>query len=632
VSEDLLNSVQSSGYERIDVLIATARRPNASLYEDTQRAIALGQVHTYADYEAVRSRLVAARKQDVSADLRPIADAISDLGGEARPCTLFWCLQAHIPADKISAIAARSDVRAMSAVYPTPPASRQDYVLEGAQVKQFVDSGYDGRDRTGIFHTPLWTVGAGEGAAPDDEHVGFRDGPPNMLINPVRMYRYMCDDSSCWSVSNFANGDEHDHPTSCDGLIFGDLRDGQDSNIGDTATRIARSGYAGESWGRVYAGLTGTGRWTLALQDAVGGSPVTPLMNSSNGGIFDIPDCLGRTAFDHVVNDAFDDGLLVIWAGGNTYGHDDIPHTCTVEGPKAIGAFKVGTCGNYNWEDADDVRTAAISEGDGVNTMGSPRGGVSYDEGRWRSIIDVAGYGNYSTMFSTGSQYNFQSIGGATSQSTATVSGQATDFVDWFKTKYGSIPGPGLLHASLLLMGDRQGESGYLTSGFDNLWGAGRMRMRKFDPAGMDSPYGYAIGSTCVGNGQNVYKTMYDSSPFPSSIDVIKVVLYWFDRRVEDAPPTGVEVPDDIDLRVEDQYNGTWYTLASSISSYDNKERIRVTPISGRPHRIRMTGYNVTSDDAGCGTNSMKVYYAYFYEDSARDDADGPSASDVEVE
>jgi hypothetical protein len=45
-----------------------------------------------------------------------------------------------------------------------------------------------------------------------------------------------------------------------------------------------------------------------------------------------------------------------------------------------------------------------------------------------------------------------------------------------------------------------------------------------------------------------------------------------------------------------------------------------------------MTGYNVTSDDAGCGTNSMKVYYAYFYEDSARDDVDGRSASDVEVE
>ncbi len=32
-------------------------------------------------------------------------------------------------------------------------------------------------------------------------------------------------------------------------------------------------------------------------------------------------------------------------------------------------------------------------------------------------------------------------------------------------------------------------------------------------------------------------------------------------------------------------------------------------------------GASVTADDAGCGTYSMLVYYAYFYEDSDRDES-----------
>lgn len=32
----------------------------------------------------------------------------------------------------------------------------------------------------------------------------------------------------------------------------------------------------------------------------------------------------------------------------------------------------------------------------------------------------------------------------------------------------------------------------------------------------------------------------------------------------------------------------------------------------------------MNSDSEGCGVNSMKVYYAYLYEDDDRDDVDGP--------
>jgi hypothetical protein len=40
-------------------------------------------------------------------------------------------------------------------------------------------------------------------------------------------------------------------------------------------------------------------------------------------------------------------------------------------------------------------------------------------------------------------------------------------------------------------------------------------------------------------------------------------------------------------------------------------------------------GYDVTADDAGCGDNAMRVYYAYYYEDSDRES--GENLSDIET-
>jgi len=110
-------------------------------------------------------------------------------------------------------------------------------------------------------------------------------------------------------------------------------------------------------------------------------------------------------------------------------------------------------------------------------------------------------------------------------------------------------------------------------------------------------------------------------------VDVLKVVISWYDVRHEN----GV-IPDDIDLHVEYNDGGTWKWLDASQTSYDNKERLRVVPVSGKSHRIRVRGYNVTADETVCGANRMQVYYAYFFEDSARNDVDGPTLSSVELE
>ena len=59
--------------------------------------------------------------------------------------------------------------------------------------------------------------------------------------------------------------------------------------------------------------------------------------------------------------------------------------------------------------------------------------------------------------------------------------------------------------------------------------------------------------------------------------------------------------------------------------AYYNKERVFYTPVGGQAVYLEIKGYNVTADYAGCGTNSMRVWYTWFYEDNDRDDGNGPS-------
>lgn len=64
----------------------------------------------------------------------------------------------------------------------------------------------------------------------------------------------------------------------------------------------------------------------------------------------------------------------------------------------------------------------------------------------------------------------------------------------------------------------------------------------------------------------------------------------------------------------------------------DEKERVYHSAIGGTAVRLDFVGSLVGADDAGCGTNSMLVYYAYFDEDDARDDPEGPTPASIDRE
>jgi hypothetical protein len=205
------------------------------------------------------------------------------------------------------------------------------------------------------------------------------------------------------------------------------------------------------------------------------------------------------------------------------------------------------------------------------------------------------------------------------------VAAAAVNFIDWYKhTNSDLIDSPGVLFTNMLLMGDRQGQSGsYLTSKFDERWGAGRLQLRKFDSSGLDRPDGWDTGYTCIDDEETAVFSINRGSAISSSVDVFNGVIYWYDPRHEDGRSVS-----DIDMRLKTS-SGT--TLRSSLDSYDNKELVFSTNVGGQSLEVELNGYDVKTDSTICGRNSMLVYYAWFYEDSARNDADGPGA-EIETE
>ena len=328
--------------------------------------------------------------------------------------------------------------------------------------------------------------------------------------------------------------------------------------------------------------------------------------------------CLGESTLNLDANDLYENGQLLIAASGNT-GHASTTN-CTVLSPaSSIGTFAVGAHGNSDMGLESDVRT-------GVIYTPSPFGGASATEGKSRSIIDVTAYAGRRKLFDTGGTYLTYALG--TSVAGPTVAGGALDYNDYFKTQNSgstTIDQPGSMAVSLLLMGDRQSRvGGKLTFGFDPLWGAGRLKMRQGDVTGLDEPAIWKIGSACIEQGETFTVPINGGAALSANVNDFKAVIYWYDRRHE----LGTAI-DDLDLYLR---TTSLTDLESSASSTDEKERVYHGSIGGNAIQMDIVGYSITAVSEGCGANSMLVYWAYFYEDDARDDANGPSATNIDRE
>jgi hypothetical protein len=285
-------------------------------------------------------------------------------------------------------------------------------------------------------------------------------------------------------------------------------------------------------------------------------------------------------------------------------------------------------------------RGAGISWND--NTSGSAVGGSENTpaDGRGRTIIDLAAQSYLLYVPWPNSDYN--SLVSGTSFAAPQVTGAAINFIDYFQDVHFNLEyEPGYLFTNLLLMGDRVACSDLagdcatteLSTRFDRRFGAGRARFRRFDGPGMDSPYYYGTGMIpCLGDTEIVDLEVPTDNSFvqtASTVDDFKFVAWWYDRRHE---INGTVANVDLRLYEVDQAGNEIGTLLTSDDAYDNKERLYYNAPGSKRLVVEFEGTDTVPADnswteSGCAAGEVNVYFAYFAEDDARNDFDGPSWS-----
>jgi hypothetical protein len=330
-------------------------------------------------------------------------------------------------------------------------------------------------------------------------------------------------------------------------------------------------------------------------------------------------DCSGTSTTAMHADDLYEAGVALFLLAGNS-GESGNVDNCTVWSPgDAIGVFTVG-----GYDSNDDALTLCDLRSSDVDYRSSWGGSTTtFNEGRYRSIIDIAGAFKGSEVPVWQSD-TFVSTFLGTSHATPSVASVAVDVIDMFKNyrQTDFIDDPGVLYAWMLNMADRTQQGGAkLTTRFDHRLGAGKVNARFIGSPGMDAPWFFAHYELCIGHNE-VHTITFDN--VSSDIDSLRAVAWWYDRRLETQP-----LIDDVDLALKESV-GT--PIAASDDAYDNKERIYSDAVGGKSVKLEVIGYNVTSDGEGCGTNAMRVYVTILAEDDDRDDGDGPSYDAITCE
>lgn len=586
------------------------------------RDIVAGLVLTEADAELSREEFLLARAEEGLEAVADLADLIESCGGRVQ-----WedssallvaaevevsCIERVLAAPEVASVTASESGETDAGYSITVPGSKIDGIeLEDLlQTTAFYNEGYYGSANLGY--------GEQFGFEVMQDNLGFRDGAGNLRIHPME-----CLIGLCWNTVNWDPGSGHTNGAIS--ILAGDLTNGQDTGITDPDDQRAVSGVARGS--EVWTGSTSVSPDIREIWVVQGNVRIAASSYSYN---WSDPTCTGQDAYSVAWNDMFESGVAVFKSASND-GHTSTSD-CLVGAPgSALGVFAVA---------ASRVDGSAVDDPEHIDPKSS-RGGTS-SEGRGRTIIGATGPSRMSFAYpgytwpddGAGTECHYEPDWNgtgcdgedfpSTSAATPAVAGAAELFREWFTTERSAdMNNPGALYASMLLMGDRAAEgavglppSAPLSTGYDGLWGAGQLRLRKFDPEGADNPFRYAQGNTCVGHGVTVTVPMNPNMVMPQDVGVLKATAWWYDQR----HGAGVD-NDEVTLKVMRDT-----TAMAEDNGTDNKARVVLDSVSpGYNYFLKIKGDDVTSDLEGCGSNSTRVFWAYYWEDSRRDDADDSS-------
>lgn len=579
-----------------------AWNPIVSVEHERLAAMIEGRIETRRDALLVRHEAVTARTEAGARALAPLLDALDGLGMEVvRQSPVTGSVRVRAPAHRLPELVALpglahvdpAPVDVPAAGYPngwevTGTTLTGMEVMNLLQTTQFYDDGYFGSS---------------------DGYIGLEEGNATNGGSLVRRSHPGFDDAfgadrwtNCGSPSGTTCGTNpnpdpgNEHATKVASVLLGDVTLGQDS----VPTPLAdRSGVARRAHG------LGTGADSDEVVAIMTYAPRDIHLLSQSAGNIEVP-CTGTSSYSQDWNAMFESDVAIFSAAGNEE-HDT--STCTVRDPAmALGSFAVGA---FGVDSGDDEATTDLQ---------SRGGGVYLDDPFYlpdgRTIVDVQGATDHEYAYQWDGAETDQYPGemGNTSGATPTVSGSAALFRDWYLDQVGTdIDAPGLMYANLLLMGDRIAEGGgYLDTGFDELTGAGRLRMRKYD--NLDAPYGWGDGSFCVDDGM-VHTINVAPGGLDADVDMVKAVIWWYDHR-HDAGTLHDKLK--LTLQRYDEGLEAWVIVRTDDSD-DHKQRVYQANPTTDAYRLRVTGVDVTSDVEGCGTDSTLIYYAWMYEDQDRD-------------
>jgi len=524
----------------------------------------------------VRAKLAAIKAQDVS---------------------YFWLnntFSARVPADSLSDILEWSEVEGIGeAGYVVAPLAYDGIGIKGGtEAQTAINFGHDGREGA-ISDGQQVIIGVIE--PPEDDgtanrisrnHVGWKNcsGCSSRL---VLAKTWACTSISC--ATETTNATTTNHGTKVAWAAFGDIRDGQDSNITNTTERARRSGVAEEAWGTYYRMNTGVlAELTRALETAI--LDVVDVVNMSFGvAAVQCDRTFDSDGVNAALRNAAATGIVLVGAAGNSGSTGG----CTLNYP------------NYRPE---VLTTSALHTGGATpptydNTVlrsSSSIGPMSIRvNGTLQSTngVKLSAPGCYSHFFTHPSGYSTLLETCGTSMAAPVVAGLAGLMRNaFYKTGFSFSAGNAFrLQAAMLVGGDRwNGLSnlGKVTTTANHRTGFGRAKGRYLSP--QVSPKAWGLGSTTVTmSGATI--PINSGVALPSGATQAKAVILWNEDSLDNVS--------DIIIRLRDTCANT--ILSDDISFNMNK---RVSISSGAAGRC--LALEIVPLHFATGTSRV-VYFAH---------------------
>jgi hypothetical protein len=558
-----------------------------------------------AEQLKARADAIEVRKSQLAPLQAPVMETIRAGGGEVtRSYWLVNAFDARITPELLERLSRDERVERIETFAAGRPDALDD-MRSAAQIVQLHDGGFTGerpstRNSTGDIYVGIIDTDI------DMSHPAWNDtAGGSSRLREVWSWDAA---AAAWITVTSSALAAPSHGTKVAGVAVGDLMDGQDPAYALTADQDDRTGFAPEA-SIVFIEESGVGA-TAAIEQAVSLSvDVINLSMSFGSNLCD----LGAVSND-AVDEAMLDGIFFAKSASN---NGTTGATCNVGNPgTASGSFTVNAID----------RAAVPLQSGSVPAGSSSRGGDAIG----RSVVAIAAHTgpNDATAAEVGSTYG---LFGATSGAAPVIAGSAAVLKDHLLSIFSStlINEVGYQYATMLLMGDGQLESGAIAGaqdGIDELYGVGRLRMRMFTSAGMDAPWRFRLIGRTISDGElasNLYANPDAANvnqPLSSDVERLRTAIYWHEPNVEDA--TGQA---EILFYICNELGNCY----SSPDEADQHQRILLGNVVGN-HTWTMHLNGLSVPDS-LDTNyhhqlpERKVFVAVYFEDTDRDDADGPA-------